>query len=246
MIKFIVYLTKTVVALITALLFASCQFSLDLGDAVKGSGNVTTVNRPVTGEFTNIEVSHGIDVEVTQSDTKSIQVKADDNIIEFITTDIIDGTLKIAMEKSVKNTKSKTVFVSLPNIESLRTSSGASIKSKNTLVVSSLETKASSGSEIKLTVEAERLTCDSSSGSEIEVKGKALKLEAESSSGSDIEADELLTNDVTAKSSSGSSIDVHPILSLDAKASSGSDIKYHNTPKTVTKVTSSGGSVRSN
>lgn len=245
MIKFIVYLTKTVVALITALLFASCQFSLDLGNAVKGSGNITTVNRPVSGEFTNIEVSHGIDVEVTQSDVVAIEVKADDNIIEFITTDIVDGTLTIALEKSVKNTKSKAVFVSLPNIESLRTSSGASLKSKNTLVVRSLETKASSGSEIKLTVEAERLTCDSSSGSEIQVKGKALKLEAESSSGSDIEADELLTNDVIAKSSSGSSIDVHPILSLDAKASSGSDIKYHNTPKTVTKVTSSGGSVRS-
>ncbi|WP_321540520.1 head GIN domain-containing protein [Flavobacterium piscinae] len=187
-----------------------------------------------------------MDVEVTQSDAKSIEVKADDNIIDLITTDIVDGTLKIALEKSVKNTKSKSVFVTLPNIESLRTSSGASLKSKNTLIVSSLETKASSGSEIKLTVEAEKITCDSSSGSDIEVKGKALKLEAESSSGSDIEADELQTNDVVAKSSSGSSIDVYPILSLDAKATSGSDIKYHNTPKTVSKVTSSGGSVRSN
>jgi hypothetical protein len=244
MIKFIVYITKTIVALITALLFASCNYTIDIGDAVKGSGNVTTVNRPVSGDFTNIEVSKGIDVEITQSDAKSIEVKADDNIIEYITTDIVDGTLKIAMEKSVKNTKSKKVFVTLPTIESLRTSSGASLESKNTLIVRSLETKASSGSEIKLTVEAERITCETSSGSGIDVKGKALKLEAESSSGSDIEAGELLTNDVTAKSSSGSSIDVHPILSLDAKASSGSDIKFHNTPKTLNKVTSSGGSVR--
>ncbi len=244
MIKFIVYITKTTVALITALLFSSCQFSVDLGESVKGSGNVTTVNRPVSGEFTNIEVSQGIDVQVTQSDAVSIEVKADDNIVDLITTDITDGTLKIALEKSVKNTKSKQVFVSLPQIESLRTSSGASIKSKNTLLVKDLETKASSGSEIKINVEAERITCNSSSGSEIEVKGKALKLEAESSSGSDIEADELLTNDVTAKSSSGSSIDVYPILNLDAKASSGSNIKYHNTPKTLSKATSSGGSVR--
>jgi hypothetical protein len=246
MIKFIVYLTKAVVLLITALLFASCQYSIDIKDSVKGSGNVTTVNRPVSGEFTNIEVSNGIDVEVTQSNAKSIEVKADDNIIDLITTDIVDGTLKIAMEKSVKNTKSKKVFVTLPDIESMRTSSGASLESKNTLIVRSLETKASSGSEIKITVEAEKITCETSSGSDIQVKGKALKLEAESSSGRDIVADELLTNDVVAKSSSGSSIDVHPILSLDAKASSGSDIKYHNTPKTVTKITSSGGSVQSN
>lgn len=245
MIKFIVYITKTVVALITALLFSSCQFSVDLGDSVKGSGNVTTVNRPVSGEFTNIEVSRGIDVQVMQSEAVSIEVKADDNIVDLITTDIVDGTLKITLEKSVKNTKSKHVYVSLPKIESLRTSSGASIKSKSSLLVKTLETKASSGSEIKINVEAERITCHSSSGSEIEVKGKALKLEAESSSGSDIEADELLTNDVTAKASSGSSIDVHPILSLEAKASSGSSVKYHNKPKTLSKVTSSGGSVHS-
>jgi hypothetical protein len=246
MMKFIVYLTKTIVALITALLFSSCQYSIDLGNAIKGSGNVTSVNRPVSGEFTNIEVSHGIDVEVTQSDAKSIEVKADDNIIEFITTDIVDGTLKIELEKSVKNTKSKTVFVSLPNIESLRTSSGANLKSKNMLIVSSLETKASSGSEININVEAERITFDSSSGSDIKAKGKALKLEAEASSGSHIDANQLLTNDVLARSSSGSSINVHPILSLNAKASSGSNINYHNTPKTLSKVTSSGGSVRAN
>ncbi|MCB0442856.1 MAG: DUF2807 domain-containing protein [Flavobacterium sp.] len=246
MIKFIVYLTRIIIVFITALLFNSCQYSIDLGDAVKGNGNVTTVNRPVSGEFTNIEVSHGIDVEVTQSNAKSIQVKADDNIIDYITTDIVDGTLRIALEKSVKNTKSKKVFVTLPNIESLRTSSGALIESKNTLVVSELETKASSGSEIKLDVEAERITCETSSGSDIQIKGKALKLEAESSSGSEIEANDLLANDVTAKSSSGSSINVNPILSLNAKASSGGDIRYHSTPKTISKVTSSGGSVRSN
>lgn len=246
MIKFIVYLTKTIVALITVLLFSSCQYSIDFSDAVKGSGIVKSVNRPVAGEFSSIQVSNGIDVEVTQNDSKSIEVKADDNIIDLITTDIIDGTLKIALEKSVKNTKFKTVYVSLPIIESLRTSSGASIKSKNILVVSLLETKASSGSEVKLSVEAENLTCDSNSGSEIKINGKALQFNATASSGSDITADQLLTNDVIAKSSSGSSIKVHPILSLEAKASSGGDIKYYNTPKKMSKVNSSGGSIRAN
>ena len=63
---------------------------------------------------------------------------------------------------------------------------------------------------------------------------------------SDIDAENLLSNEVTAKSSSGSGIKVHPIVSLDAKASSGSDIKYYNNPKTITKATSSGGSVSLN
>lgn len=224
----------------------SCQFSLDLGDSIKGDGNLIKENRPVLGEFTNIEVSKGIDVYITQEDVKSIVVEADKNIIEYITTDISDGTLKISIEKSVKFSKSRKVYVSMPNVENLRASSGSSINSKNKLVVKSIDAKASSGAEINLTVESEKTICETSSGSEIEIDGKTLNLIAESSSGSDIDAEKLLSNEVMAKSSSGSGIKVHPIVSLDAKASSGSDIKYYNNPKTVTKATSSGGSVKLN
>ena len=246
MIKLIVYITRTIIVVLLSILMSSCQFSLNLGDTIKGDGNVVKENRPVSGEFTNIEVSKGIDVYITQEDAKSIVVEADKNIIDYITTDISDGTLKISIEKSVRNSKSRNVYVSMPNVENLRASSGASINSKNKLLVRSIDVKASSGSGINLTVETEKTVCETSSGSEIEIDGKTLNLIAESSSGSDIDAENLLSNEVTAKSSSGSGIKVHPIVSLDAKASSGSDIKYYNNPKTITKATSSGGSVRLN
>lgn len=246
MIKLIVYITKTIVAILVALVVASCQFSFDLGDSIKGSGNVISENRPVNGDFTSIEVSRGIDVIVAQSNIKSIEVKADDNIIEHISTDINNSVLTITLDKSVKNLSSKKVYVSLPNIESLRSTSGSSISSKNTLVVKSIDVKSSSGSEINIDVEAEKIICESSSGSEISVEGKAIKLEASSSSGSEIEAQNLFVNDIIANSSSGSSIELHPIISLSAKASSGSDIVYFNNPKSLTKKSSSGGSIKSN
>ena len=246
MIKLIVYITKTIVAILVALVVASCQYSIDLGDSIKGSGNVISENRPVNGDFTSIEVSRGIDVIVTQSNIKSIEVKADDNIIEHISTDINNSILTITLDKSVKNLSSKKVYVTLPNIESLRSTSGSSISSKNTLVVKSIDVKSSSGSEINIDVEAGKIICESSSGSEISVEGKAIKLEASSSSGSEIEAQNLLANDIIANSSSGSSIELHPIISLNAKASSGSDIIYHNNPKSLTKKSSSGGSIKSN
>ncbi len=245
MVKLIVYITKTIVAILVALVVASCQYSIDLGDSIKGSGNIISENRPVNGDFTSIEVSRGIDVIVTQSNINSIEVKADDNIIEHILTDINNSVLTITLDKSVKNLSSKKVYVTLPNIESLRSTSGSSISSKNTLVVKSIDVKSSSGSEINIDVEAEKIICESSSGSEISVEGKAIKLEASSSSGSEIEAQNLLANDIIANSSSGSSIELHPIISLNAKASSGSDIIYFNNPKSLTKKSSSGGSIKS-
>ncbi len=243
MTKIIVYITKTIVALLVAILVSSCQYSFDFGDSVKGSGKTITETRQILDDFTNVEVSRGIDVEITQNTTKSVEVKADDNIINYVITKVEDGTLIITLDKSIKNASTKKVMITMPNIESLRTSSGSSIESKNTLIVSKIDVRASSGSDINLTLEAEDVKCASSSGSDITIKGKALKLETSSSSGSDIDAQNLLANDVVAKSSSGSSIEIHPILSLNAKASSGGDIIYHNNPKVINKKTSSGGSV---
>jgi hypothetical protein len=243
MIKIVVYISKSIITVLAALLFNSCQFAVDLGDNVKGSGNIATEKREVTEDFTNIEVSQGIDLVITQSDTKSIQVEADDNIIEHIKTTISSGVLTIKMDKSVRTKSSRKVKVSLPTIEALSSSSGATITNNGLIKSASLDIDASSGSEIDLFVEAENLIGESSSGSEVNLTGKALKIEVNSSSGSEINASELLTNEVIAGASSGSSIDIHPIISLNAKASSGSIIKYHNLPKNITKSASSGGSV---
>ena len=246
MIKIIIYITRLIIALLVALLFNSCQFTADLGDSVKGSGTVTIEKRVVSEDFTNIEVSQGIDLIITQSDTKSIEVEADDNIIEHIETNISSGVLTIKMDKNVRTRSSRKVRVSLPVIEVLSSSSGATISSNDVLKTSSLDLDASSGSEIELSVEVENLISESSSGSEINLTGKAMKLEAKSSSGSEINASELLVNNVVASSSSGSSVDVHPIVSLDANASSGSSIKYFNLPQNITKNSSSGGSITKN
>lgn len=138
---------------------------------------------------------------------------------------------------------STKVNVSVPIITGLKSKSGSSIKSANTLKSTSLIVDSSSGSEIEIDVEADYISLESSSGSEIEVTGKALKAETSSSSGSDIDASKLLANEVFSQSSSGSTTKVNPILSLNAKATSGSDIKYKNVPKKLEKTENSGGTI---
>jgi hypothetical protein len=83
MIKIITLITKFILVLLTALLFASCNYNLNL--KITGSGNVTTENRAVTDDFKSI-VANAIDLVVEQSDKASITVEADDNLINGITT----------------------------------------------------------------------------------------------------------------------------------------------------------------
>ena len=250
MIKLITIITKFIVVTLIALLFSSCKYSNDsdiFGKSITGSGNVTTENRIVQGDFKSVEVSNAIELTIEQSDKTEITVEADDNLQKSITTKVENGVLIIACDySSFTNVKSRKVNVKMPVIDGLESSSASSIQSKNTLKGEKLLVKASSASTINLSLEFDAISCKSSSGSTVNIDGKTLKLESKSSSGSTINANDLLANEVIADASSGSSINVHPILSLNAEASSGSSINYNILPKTIQKSTSSGGSIEQN
>ena len=243
MIKLITLITKFIIAAIMALLDSSCVHSFNLGDKIKGNGNITTETRVVNQDFKNIEVSHGIRVIVQQSDNKSITVEVDDNLQQHIITKIENGVLKIEADESYNTSETPVVNVKMPIINGLETSSGSEITSSGVLITENINVKSSSGSQINISVEADAIKLESTSGSHIEASGKALKLETSSSSGSKIEAKNLMTNEVISESASGSSTSVFPILKLQAKASSGSNISYHKIPKTLSKKESSGGSI---
>ncbi len=243
MLKIITLITKFILVALTALLFASCNHSINL-NSIEGSGNVTTERRNVEGDFKSIEVSNAIDLVIEQSDVTEIVVEADDNLQKHIFTKVENGTLVIYCDKnSFINMKSKKVTVKMPVIEQLEANSSASITSTNTIKGENITLNTSSAGTIDLNIEADDITCDSSSGSSITINGMGLKMKANASSGSGIDAKNLLANEVNAEASSGATINIHPIVSLDAEASSGGSISYNKVPKSIRKETNSGGSV---
>jgi hypothetical protein len=244
MLKIITMITKFILVALTALLFSSCNHSVNWNTIV-GSGNVTTEKRKIEGKFTNVEVNNGIDLMIEQSESTEIIVEADDNLQEHITTTIENGTLIISCDKnSFIDLTAKKVIVRMPFIEALEARSSSTITGANTLMGENITIHSSSGATIEIDLEADTIICDSSSGSDITINGKALELKTTASSGSDIKANNLLANNVTADVSSGASISVHAIVNLNAQASSGGDIKYAVEPKKTVKYVSSGGSIK--
>ena len=246
MIKFIIVCTKILVLAIAALLFSSCKFDLDLGDGIDGNGNVKKETRNINEKFTKIDVSSGIEVEIEQADITSVEVEADSNLLQHITTKVVNGTLEITTDENIDSSKAETVRIKMPIVEALTATSGSSIQTNNTVRGNSIQIKSSSGSEVEATLEFENIDLETTSGSSATLLGKVLKFSSKSSSGSKIEADKLEANEVYAQATSGSSTNVNAILLLNAKASSGSSINYLGKAKSVIKEETSGGSVSKN
>ena len=232
-------LAKLAIVALLSLFASSCMMDVNFGHGKTGNGQVVEETRNVAENFTEVLASEGIDVFVTQDSEFKITVEADENIIDLIGTDVRDGRLKIhAIENIGRATKK--VYVSLPKITALKSSSGADLIVQNVIESESIELDASSGSDLRVELSAKEVTADASSGADIKVSGRADMLYADASSGSDIKARDLLVKRCNADASSGADISVNVTESLVADANSGADITYSGEASVQTKKSVSG------
>jgi hypothetical protein len=235
---------RITIALALALFLTSCGFDInfnDFGSGKKGNGVVVEENREITSDFTVVSASEGIDVYITQDTDFSISVEADENVLDLIGTDIKNGKLRIhAIENIGRATKK--VFVTLPEISSLESSSGAHLTAQNRINTDEITVESSSGSILNAEITANELDIDASSGANIELSGKANKVYIDGSSGANIRARDLVAETCRADASSGANISVNVSEALTADASSGANISYSG-DATVTKNKSVSGSV---
>ena len=155
-------LVKIAIAVIVSLFLSSCGFDIQIGDfgpGEKGNGTVVTETRTISEDFTKVSASEGLMVYVTQADKFSIEVEADENIINLIETDIINGKLRIHADENIGRA-TKNIYVSLPKVTTLRSSSGAHLTSKNTIKSNELEIDGSSGAILELEVAVNEIDID--------------------------------------------------------------------------------------
>ncbi len=201
---------KLVIASILALIMTSCNFSF----GVDGNGNVQTVERTVNGTYDEIEVSRGLEVYLTQSDTESISVQADENLQDIIKTEIVGNVLKIYAEDNIRFSQAQKVMVNFKNVFKISASSGSDVYCTNTFNVVSVQLKTESGSAMKLDIQAQSIDCSSSSGRDLKLSGTTKNLKAEASSGSNINASELIAETSRVEASSGADIAVHASIQI--------------------------------
>jgi len=237
-------LIKIIIASLLSLVLFSCNFDINLNSGVRGNGNVTTQERTISKSFTTIKATEGLDVYLTQGNSESITVEADENLQDLIITEVIDGVLKIHTKQNIGRSTSKKVMVNFKDVSSIISTSGSDVYTTNTITTNRLDVKATSGSNMKLEVKTSVLNCRSTSGSDIKVSGKVETLTAEATSGSDIKAGNLIAQSSEVKATSGADITVNTSKKLIAKATSGGDIKYYGNPDTVEKSDNVSGSIR--
>lgn len=234
---------KTLKFLLLVLVMAgttSCV--IEINDPVYGSGIVVSEVRDVSG-FDRLRVSSGIDVVIRQGDMESLEVEADDNLMEHIRTEVVDGTLKIHTDKNIRRAKRKVAYLEYRDITDIRISSAGDVKGVNTLKTESLSVDISSAGDLDLDVEVEEIRVDISSSGDARISGSADRLRADLSSAGDLFAYDLVTKQCNVSCSSAGDARVHATEEFNLRCSSAGNIYYKGDGALVSSRTSSAGSI---
>ena len=212
--------------------------------------DANAVTRTVSGSFTGISVSSGIDLYLTQGNEESIAVSASEQKhLDRLKTEIVNGTLKIYYDNKGVTWKSSgkanlKAYVSFKTLQKLHVSSGSDAVVNGSISADNFDLDVSSGADFKGAIIAKTLSVDVSSGASISISGKSDKLKVDVSSGADFKGYDLVTDYCDASASSGAGVHVTINKELNAKASSGGDIHYKGTALIRDIKTSGGGSVK--
>ncbi len=100
--------------------FYGCKDSSTItnNDTIYGSGKVVSELRTVD-ECSGLTIKNVGDVYLTQGDTQSIRIEADDNIIDKVITQKNDGILQVGLQDGSYSNITLKMYISLKNVCSL-------------------------------------------------------------------------------------------------------------------------------
>ena len=190
-------------------------------------------NLPVKN-FSEIGVSSGIDLYLTQGSTEQVRLVGDKDLIEKAVVERSGNGIRIKYRDgfSLSNlfrNKSLKAYVTYKNISSISASGGSDVKTENTLKANKLTLHASGGSDLDMSIVCRDIEIETSGGSDVELKGSAANMSLHTSGGSDVDAFDFKVDYAKVNASGGSDANVYVLKALEANASGGSDVRYKGT-----------------
>lgn len=225
---FLIFATALIFGVVVSSLFSFgrisgkfTNFSLKVG-SVKGSGQMGTEVRELNG-FSKIDASGVFQVEIVAQKDFSVEVEADDNLLEYIKTDVRNGSLHLETERKLSTSNPIRVRISAPNIEAVESSGAANV------VLSELKN--------------DSIEIESSGASKIKVSGETAKLIVDVSGATQVNADGLSAENANIEASGASTVELLVNGNLKTNASGASTIRYAGSPKDVVKKASGASTV---
>lgn len=191
--------------------------------------------RSISGSFSAIKVSGGIDLYLSQSDQEAVAVSC--NKIKYrdhIKAEVKNNTLRIYIDNpggihiTFGNVKMKA-YVSFKTLQKLEASGASDVKLTGNLDTDNLAIVLSGASDFSGKVTAKDLSVELSGASDAELHGTVTNLSINAQGASSLKGFDLVSENCNAKAQGASDINITVNKELQVSTKGASDVNYKGT-----------------
>ena len=159
-------------SMIIAMLFMSLTAFAQKKMKIDGNKVVTDVFKTLE-DFHAIEIAGDLEVNLTQTADNGYHLKTDENLVDVIKFDILNGVLKIYSTHEIKKSKELVIDLTYIDIDAITLTGKAQLNSKNRLTFDKLLFTANDDSKYELDMHTKSATFNlgQSSKGDIQLKG---------------------------------------------------------------------------
>ena len=218
----------------------SCYFGdEDFLGCVRGNGDIRT-SEFYLPDITGVKLRGIGEVFIRYGDTQEIIVETDDNLMQYLETDVNGGVWDIDFARCVRNVTRLTIYITVPEIEKLIISGSGSIIGEDAFVGDELETIMSGSGNIEFDFTGDVVEASVPGSGNIDLSGSADLMDVNISGSGDVRAFDLTAQECDVHISGSGDVRVHVEDFLKVRISGSGDVLYKGYPTLDIDITGSG------
>ena len=192
---------------------------------IQGSGNIISESRELNN-FTSIILLGSIDVNIKTSESNNCVVVADDNLIPYIKTEVVNNKLNISLNESYSSEEKLVVNINTPNYDEVSLSGSGNINI--------------------LDFKNNNLSLNISGSGNITGNGEVETLVVKINGSGNLMSKEIKSKSATITINGSGDGEVFASDSISAKINGSGNIKYFGNPENVDSIINGSGDIKSN
>lgn len=232
-------MTRLLVSLFTLLIFSIVFTSCT---KIVGTGPSITETRTLS-DFNSISLAMDAEVQITQDSLFKVEVEAQSNIMDKIST-YVSGSRLVIQHKNNVILKSNPIRIriSMPSIYSLNVSGSGKIQLQNLVTTGNFDLNVSGSGKISLPgITATDISSSISGSGSIDISsGSAISLDSKISGSGDLNMLNVPIEDVNTSTSGSGTTKVYANHTLFAKITGSGDVYYRGNPSVESEISGSG------
>lgn len=228
------------------ILFAIAMLGTACNKCIEGTGSATDERR-ATANFSSIEANTTYEVVLHQlpaGESAYVVVKAQENLLPLIITDVSKNTLTLSTDGCVKATSPIMVDVFTPNYTSISSRGTGNINGNEGIRAEKLAIDNRGTGNVEVVTKGSSVEIRNSGTGNVTVEGDTKTLTVDNRGTGNIDARKLRSNDAKVDSRGTGNVFIQVHASLDIKLSGTGDVEYEGNPQDIKQSNKGTGKIR--